>query len=51
MPPIDWVFTLLTGLAPATMASCGHVMRVLAARLERYEKEMRRARRRGPGAY
>jgi DNA-binding MarR family transcriptional regulator len=50
MPPVDWVFTLLKGLAPATMASCEHVMRVLAARLERYEKEMRRARRGVPGA-
>ena len=50
MPPVDWVFTLLNGLAPATMASCEHVMRVLAARLERYEKQMRRARRGVPGA-
>ncbi len=50
-PPVDWVFTLLNGLAPATMASCEHVLRVLAARLERYEKELRRARRGGPGAY
>jgi DNA-binding MarR family transcriptional regulator len=51
MPPLDWVFTLLNGLAPATMESCDRVLRVLSARLERYEKEMRRARRGGPGAY
>jgi DNA-binding MarR family transcriptional regulator len=51
MPPLDWVFTLLNGLPRATMASCDHVLRVLVARLERDEKEMRRARRRGPGAY
>ena len=53
MPPIDWVFTLLSGLAPARMKSCEHVLRVLAARLARYEKEMRaaaRARGRVPGA-
>ena len=42
MPPLDWVFTLLNGLAPATMASCDHVLRVVAARLARYEREMRR---------
>ncbi len=50
MPPVDWVFTLLNGLPAATMASCEHVLRVLAARLERYEKERRRARRGVPGA-
>jgi hypothetical protein len=33
------------------MTSCEDVMRVLSARLERYEKEMRRARRGDPGAY
>ncbi len=50
MPPLDWVFTLLNGLRPATMASCAHVGRVLSARLARYEREMRRAQRGVPGA-
>ena len=52
MPPVDWVFTLLNGLEPRTMRSAEHVLRVIAARLERYEREMRAARARGrvPGA-
>lgn len=54
LPPLDWVFTLLNGLTPAAMQATAHVLRVLAARLERYEREMRRhaarARRGVPGA-
>jgi DNA-binding MarR family transcriptional regulator len=48
LPPLDWVFTLLNGLSPAAMESTGRVLRVLAARLECYEREMRR--RGAPGA-
>jgi DNA-binding MarR family transcriptional regulator len=53
LPPLDWLFTLLNGLTPAAMQSADHVLRVLSARLERYEKAMRaahRARRGVPGA-
>jgi DNA-binding MarR family transcriptional regulator len=52
LPPLDWLFTLLNGLTPAAMESADHVLRVLAARLARYEKEMcrARARRAVPGA-
>jgi hypothetical protein len=52
LPPLDWVFTLLNGLEPRAMRSTEHVLRVLAARLERYEREMRAARAPGgvPGA-
>ena len=53
MPPLEWVFTLLNGLAPKARRSAEHVLRVLSARLARYEKEMRaaaRARGRVPGA-
>jgi DNA-binding MarR family transcriptional regulator len=52
LPALDWLFTLLNGLTPAAMKSADHVLRVLAARLGRYEKEMRscRARRAIPGA-
>ncbi len=42
LPALGWLFTLLNGLAPATMKSADHVLRVLSARLARYEKEMRR---------
>ena len=54
VPPLDWVFTLLNGLTPAAMQSADHVLRVLSARLARYERERRRrgasAPRRVPGA-
>ena len=42
LPALDWLFTLLNGLTPAAMASTDHVLRVLSARLGRYEREMRR---------
>jgi len=45
MPPVDWVFTLLNGIEPATMRSTQHVLRVIRLRLERYEKDRRRERR------
>ena len=45
MPQFAWVFTLLNGLEPAAMRSTEHVLRVIRLRLERYEKERRRARR------
>ena len=47
LPPLGWLFTLLNGLTPAAMASADHVLRVLTARLVRYEKHMRRGDRRG----
>jgi len=39
LPALDWLFTLLNGLAPATMKSADHVLRVVSARLARYEKD------------
>ncbi len=44
MPPSDWLFTLLNGLEPATTRSTQHVLRVIRLRLERYQRERRRAR-------
>jgi DNA-binding MarR family transcriptional regulator len=44
-PQFAWVFTLLNGLEPAAMRSTEHVLRVIRLRLERYEKERRRAHR------
>lgn len=43
MPPSDWLFTLLNGLEPKTMQSTHHVLRVIRLRLERYERDRRRA--------
>ena len=45
MPEFSWVFTLLNGLEAAEMRRTGHVLRVIRLRLERYDKERRRARR------
>ena len=50
LPAVDWVFTLLNGLSPAVMGSADHVLRVLAARLARYERERRRRGALGDGA-
>jgi hypothetical protein len=43
MPDFAWLFTLLNGLEPAAMRSASHVLRVIRLRLERYEKDRRRA--------
>ena len=43
MPQFAWVFTLLSGLDRAKMRSTQHVLRVMGLRLERYEKNRRRA--------
>jgi hypothetical protein len=48
LPPLDCLVTLLKGLPPAAMESADHVVRVLGARLVRYEKQMRRRGRPGP---
>jgi DNA-binding MarR family transcriptional regulator len=45
MPQFGWMFTLLNGLEPSTMRETHHVLTVIRRRLERYEQEMRRARR------
>ena len=45
MPEFSWVFSLLNGLEAAEMRRTGHVLRVIRLRLERYDKERRRARR------
>ncbi len=45
MPEPVWLFTLLNGLEPAAMRSTHHVLRVIRLRLERYDKERRRAQR------
>jgi DNA-binding MarR family transcriptional regulator len=45
MPQFAWVFTLRNGLEPAAMRSTEHVLRVIRLRLERYERDRRRARR------
>ena len=42
VPSVDWLFTLLNGLTPVAMRSTDHVLRVLSARLARYERERRR---------
>jgi DNA-binding MarR family transcriptional regulator len=41
LPELGWLFTLLYGLEPKLMEKTAHVLRVLAARLARYEREMR----------
>jgi DNA-binding MarR family transcriptional regulator len=41
LPDLGWLFTLLNGLEPKVMRNTAHVLRVLAARLARYEREMR----------
>src|SRR5688572_19666025 len=45
MPEFSWVFTLLNGLDAAERRRTGHVLRVIRQRLERYERERRRALR------
>jgi DNA-binding MarR family transcriptional regulator len=44
-PQIAWIFTLLNGLEPAPMRTTRHVLRVIRLRLERYENDLRAARR------
>jgi DNA-binding MarR family transcriptional regulator len=43
MPPYAWVFSLLSGLERAEMRRTHDVLRVIRLRLERYEKDRRRA--------
>ena len=43
MPPVAWVLTLLNGLEPARMRATNHVLRVIRLRLERNERDRRRA--------
>jgi DNA-binding MarR family transcriptional regulator len=45
MPQFAWASTLLNGLESTEMRSAQHVLHVIRLRLERYEKEMRRAAR------
>jgi DNA-binding MarR family transcriptional regulator len=42
MPASSWAFTLLNGLERKAMQSTAHVLRVIAQRLARYEKDMKR---------
>jgi DNA-binding MarR family transcriptional regulator len=44
-PQFAWIFKLLSGLEPAKMCSTRHVLRVIRLRLERYEKDLRAAKR------
>jgi len=43
MPQLAWLLTLLNGLEPPRMRATNHVLRVLRLRLERDERDRRRA--------
>ena len=47
LPDSGWVFTLLSGLEPATMRATGNALRAIRQRLERYAAEVPRAARLG----
>ena len=44
-PQIAWIFTLLNGLEPLPMRTTRHVLHVIRQRLERYENDLRAAKR------
>ena len=44
-PQIAWIFTLLNGLEPPPMRTTRHVLHVIRRRLERYENDLRNAKR------
>jgi len=44
-PRIAWIFTLLNGLEPSPMRTTRHVLHVIRQRLERYENDLRAAKR------
>ena len=43
MPQLAWVLTVLNGLEPPAMRATNHVLRVIRLRLERDERDRRRA--------
>jgi len=44
-PQLAWIFTLLNGLEPPPMRTTRHVLHVIRQRLERYENDLRAAKR------
>src|SRR6187551_2833601 len=44
-PQLAWIFTLLNGLEPSPMRTTRHVLHVIRQRLERYENDLRAAKR------
>ena len=44
-PQLAWIFTLLNGLEPPPMRTTRHVLHVIRQRLERYESDLRAAKR------
>ena len=44
-PQLAWIFTLLNGVEPPPMRTTRHMLHVIRQRLERYENDLRAAKR------